>query len=102
MKSALLAIQKGKPEAVIMVGPYKPCAEFIKLARENLRFLMGEAPDPAVIEAIVAARDRSRRTPAERGSATVAGSLGGRGPGGRDRRCGVPEGVRDAQSTSMA
>ncbi len=27
----------------------------IKLARENLRFLMGEAPDPAVIEAIVAA-----------------------------------------------
>lgn len=34
VKSALLAIQKGKPEAVIMVGPYKPCAEFIKLARQ--------------------------------------------------------------------
>lgn len=34
VKSALLSIQKGKPEAVIMVGPYKPCAEFIKLARQ--------------------------------------------------------------------
>jgi ABC-type branched-subunit amino acid transport system substrate-binding protein len=33
VKGALLSIQKGKPEAVIMVGPYKPCAEFIKLAR---------------------------------------------------------------------
>jgi branched-chain amino acid transport system substrate-binding protein len=33
VKSALLSIQSGKPEAVIMVGPYKPCAEFIKLAR---------------------------------------------------------------------
>jgi len=29
----LLNIRKGEPEAVIMVGPYKPCAEFIKLAR---------------------------------------------------------------------
>src|SRR5690606_15781227 len=28
--------------------------------------------------------------------------MGGRGPGGRDRRCGVPEGARDPQSTSMA
>lgn len=34
VKSALLSISKGKPEAVIMVGPYKPCAEFIKLARQ--------------------------------------------------------------------
>ncbi len=34
VKSALLSIMKGKPEAVIMVGPYKPCAEFIKLARQ--------------------------------------------------------------------
>ena len=33
VKSALLSIRKGEPEAVIMVGPYKPCAEFIKLAR---------------------------------------------------------------------
>jgi branched-chain amino acid transport system substrate-binding protein len=33
VKGALLAIRKGEPEAVIMVGPYKPCAEFIKLAR---------------------------------------------------------------------
>jgi branched-chain amino acid transport system substrate-binding protein len=34
VKSALLAIKKGDPQAVIMVGPYKPCAEFIKLARQ--------------------------------------------------------------------
>jgi ABC-type branched-subunit amino acid transport system substrate-binding protein len=33
VKGALLSIRKGEPEAVIMVGPYKPCAEFIKLAR---------------------------------------------------------------------
>ena len=34
VKQALLEIQKGNPEAVILVGPYKPCAEFIKLARK--------------------------------------------------------------------
>lgn len=34
VKSALLNIRKGKPDAVIMVGAYKPCAEFIKLARK--------------------------------------------------------------------
>jgi ABC-type branched-subunit amino acid transport system substrate-binding protein len=34
VKSALLDIRKGNPEAVIMVGAYKPCAEFIKLARQ--------------------------------------------------------------------
>jgi len=33
VKTALLAIRKGAPEAVILIGPYKPCAEFIKLAR---------------------------------------------------------------------
>jgi len=33
IKSALLSIRKGAPDAVIMIGPYKPCAEFIKLAR---------------------------------------------------------------------
>lgn len=32
VKTALLAIRKADPEAVVMVGPYKPCAEFIKLA----------------------------------------------------------------------
>src|SRR5581483_10624605 len=34
VKSALLAIKKGEPEAVIMIGAYKPSAEFIKLARQ--------------------------------------------------------------------
>lgn len=33
VKRALLAIRKGHPQAVVMVGSYKPCAEFIKLAR---------------------------------------------------------------------
>lgn len=32
VKSALLSIRKGKPQAVVMVGAYKPIAEFIKLA----------------------------------------------------------------------
>ena len=32
VKTALLAIRKAGPEAVVMVGSYKPCAEFIKLA----------------------------------------------------------------------
>ena len=33
VKMALLTIRKAGPEAVVMVGAYKPCAEFIKLAR---------------------------------------------------------------------
>lgn len=33
VKTALLAIRKSKPEAVIMIGAYKPCAEFIKVAK---------------------------------------------------------------------
>jgi branched-chain amino acid transport system substrate-binding protein len=32
VKRALLAIRKGHPQAVVMVGTYEPCAEFIKLA----------------------------------------------------------------------
>ena len=34
VKSALLDIMKGQPEAVVTVGPYKPVAEFVKLAHE--------------------------------------------------------------------
>ncbi|MGF1609648.1 MAG: ABC transporter substrate-binding protein [Kiloniellales bacterium] len=34
VKSALLEIRKANPQAVVMVGPYKPIAEFIKLARQ--------------------------------------------------------------------
>ena len=33
VKRAVLAIRKGEPEAVVMVGAYRPCAEFIKVAR---------------------------------------------------------------------
>jgi len=34
VKSGLLKIRKGKPQAVVMVGAYKPCAAFIKLAKK--------------------------------------------------------------------
>ncbi len=34
VKSALLDIMKGNPEAVVTVGPYKPVAEFIKVAHQ--------------------------------------------------------------------
>ena len=34
VKSALLKIRKSKPEAVVMVGSYKPIAAFVKLARK--------------------------------------------------------------------
>jgi branched-chain amino acid transport system substrate-binding protein len=34
VKSGLVGIKKGKPEAVILVGAYAPCAEFIKLAKK--------------------------------------------------------------------
>ena len=33
VKKALLTIRKAKPDAVVMVGAYKPIAEFIKLAK---------------------------------------------------------------------
>ncbi len=34
IKTALLAVRRAAPEAVVMVGAYKPSAEFIKLARK--------------------------------------------------------------------
>ena len=34
IKTALLTLRRAEPEAVVMVGPYKPCAAFIKLARK--------------------------------------------------------------------
>lgn len=34
VKTALLTIKREDPEAVVMVGAYKPCAEFIKLSRK--------------------------------------------------------------------
>jgi len=34
VKTAVLSIRKGKPEAVIMIGADKPCAEFIRIARK--------------------------------------------------------------------
>lgn len=42
VKSALLKIKKAKPQAVVMVGAYKPIASFIKLSRKvkfNPRFV---------------------------------------------------------------
>jgi branched-chain amino acid transport system substrate-binding protein len=34
VRQALLDIRKGNPQAIIMVGAYQPCAEFIKLAKQ--------------------------------------------------------------------
>lgn len=34
VKSALLEIRKAKPDAVVMVGAYKPIAEFVRLSRK--------------------------------------------------------------------
>ena len=51
VKSALLAIRKAAPDAVVMIGAYKPSAEFIKLAKQvkftptfvNISFVGAEA-----------------------------------------------------------
>jgi branched-chain amino acid transport system substrate-binding protein len=51
VKRALLSIRSGRPEAVIMVGAYKPCAEFIRVAHQvkldavfvNISFVGSEA-----------------------------------------------------------
>jgi len=69
VKTALLAIRKAKPDAVVMVGAYKPCAEFIKLAKKvklkavfvNISFVgsyalakeLGESGDGVVITQVV-------------------------------------------------
>ena len=34
VKTGLLDIKKGEPQAIVMVGTYKACAEFIKLAKK--------------------------------------------------------------------
>jgi ABC-type branched-subunit amino acid transport system substrate-binding protein len=51
VRTALLNIRKGEPQAVIMIGAYAPSAEFIKLAKQlkvdwkfvNISFVGGEA-----------------------------------------------------------
>ncbi len=70
VKSGLLQIRKASPEAVIMVGAYKPCAEMIKLAKRsgmkdtvfcNISFVgtkallseLGEAGEGCIISQVV-------------------------------------------------
>ncbi len=70
VKSGLLKIKKSNPEAVIMVGAYKPCAKFIKLAKkirmddvlfcnisfvgtEALRKELGDAGEGCIISQVV-------------------------------------------------
>jgi ABC-type branched-subunit amino acid transport system substrate-binding protein len=52
VKSALLRIKRSEPDAVVMVGAYKPCAEFIRLGKKigmddtifaNISFVGAEA-----------------------------------------------------------
>ncbi len=69
VKGALLAVRRAKPDAVIMVAPYKPAAQFIKLARQikldatcvNISFVgsdalakeLGDAGEGTVITQVV-------------------------------------------------
>jgi ABC-type branched-subunit amino acid transport system substrate-binding protein len=70
VKSGLLKIRRGKPDAVVMVGAYKPCAEFIKMAKkvgmtgtiycnisfvgtEALRKELGDAGEGCIISQVV-------------------------------------------------
>ena len=70
VKSGLMKIRKAKPDAVVMVGAYKPCAEFIKLAKKvkmtdvvycNISFVgtaalsaeLGDAGEGCVISQVV-------------------------------------------------
>ncbi|WP_392342194.1 ABC transporter substrate-binding protein (plasmid) [Phaeobacter sp. BS52] len=69
VKKALLTIRKAKPDAVVMVGAYKPVAEFIKLSRKlkfnptfvNISFVgsdalakeLGDAGEGVIISQVV-------------------------------------------------
>jgi branched-chain amino acid transport system substrate-binding protein len=69
VRSALLEIRKGNPQAIVMVGPYKPSAEFIKLAKQlkmdvvfvNISFVgadalakeLGDAGDGVIVSQVV-------------------------------------------------
>ncbi|MEM7718081.1 MAG: ABC transporter substrate-binding protein [Pseudomonadota bacterium] len=69
VKSALLSIRKAKPEAIVMVGAYKPLAEFIKLSQKmgmdptfvTISFVgskalateLGEAGDGVIVSQVV-------------------------------------------------
>ncbi|TNJ39939.1 ABC transporter substrate-binding protein [Phaeobacter sp. B1627] len=69
VKKALLEIRKAKPDAVVMVGAYKPVAEFIKLSRKmkldatfvNISFVgsdalaqeLGDAGEDVIISQVV-------------------------------------------------
>lgn len=69
VKKALLQIRKAKPDAVVMVGAYKPVAEFIKLAKKmkmnstfvNISFVgsdalsteLGDAGEGVIISQVV-------------------------------------------------
>lgn len=69
VKSALLEIRKAEPEAIVMVGAYKPLAEFIKLSKKmkmdpvfvTISFVgskalaaeLGEAGDGVIVSQVV-------------------------------------------------
>lgn len=72
VKTGLLDIKKGEPQAIVMVGTYKACAEFIKLAKKlgmndalfcNISFVgtkallaeLGDAGEGVVISQVVPA-----------------------------------------------
>ncbi len=64
VKAALLSIKKGDPQAVIMIGAYKPSAEFIRLARQ-IKF------DPAFINISFVGTDALAREVGPAGAGVV-------------------------------
>jgi ABC-type branched-subunit amino acid transport system substrate-binding protein len=64
VRGAALAIQRARPDAVIMVGAYKPCAEFIKVCRQ-LRF------SPAFVNISFVGADPLAAELGERGAGVV-------------------------------
>ncbi|WP_088346568.1 MULTISPECIES: ABC transporter substrate-binding protein [Rhodomicrobium] len=97
VRGAMLTIRKGNPEAVIMIGPYRPCAEFIKLARDvnfnplfvNISFVgsnafakeLGEAGAGVVVTQVVPFPEDSSLPLVARYRAALEGLLPGAEPG---------------------
>ena len=95
VKRALLDIRRGKPEAVIMVGAYKPCATFIKLAARA-------QPRPDLRQHLLRRqRTRSRRNSGRTGQGVVV-TPGRAVPGRRlaPGRCALSGGAEGARSAA--
>ena len=102
VKAALLAIKKAEPHAVIMISPYKPAAEFIKLAKQikldatfvNISFVGSDALAKELGAGRRRRRDHAGRSVPEGRRDPGGRALPGRAQGDRSRR---PAGLRLAR-----